>query len=65
MNKHMIKLVDYIRIKHGGNQSEWAREYGIKPTNVTRMLNAKYYVDMTDGTLFIFAKVKIKGEGNV
>jgi hypothetical protein len=60
MNKNMAKLVDYIRLKHGGNGSEWAREYGIDPKNVSRMLKAKYYVDMTDGTLFIFAKCKIK-----
>ena len=59
MNKHMIKLVDYIRLKHGGNGSEWAREYGISPTNVNRMLKAKYYVDMTDGSLFILAKCKV------
>ena len=60
MNKHMIKLSDYIRLKHGGNASEWAREYGIAPTNVNRMLKANYYVDGTDGTLFILAKCKLK-----
>ena len=60
MNKYMIKLADYIRLKHGGNCSEWAREYGIEPTNVSRMLKAKYYVDMTDGSLFIFSKSKLK-----
>jgi len=56
MNQVLAPLIQYIRLKHGGNHSEFAREFGISPKNMSRMLNGSHFVDMRDGTLYIRAR---------
>lgn len=54
MNQQIATLRQYIRLKYGGNRSEFARAYGFSEKNMSRMVNSRrYYVDMTDGTLFL------------
>lgn len=42
----MIKLIDHIQYKHGGNKAAFARTIGIHPANVKKLLASKkpYYV---------------------
>ena len=57
MNQQIATLEQYIKLKYSGNQSEWAREYGIKPSNVSRMVkDHTHYIDMTNGKHFIEAQ---------
>ena len=55
MNQQIAPLRQYIKLKYGGNASEFAREFGIKPSNVGRMYET-HYVDMTDGVMYVRAK---------
>lgn len=65
MNQQLASLKQYIKLKYGGNQSEFARDYGIKPSNVARMFTGLYVVDMTDGTLYLRARnQQLKGANN-
>ena len=56
MKQILAPLKQYIKLKYGGNQSEFAREFGVQPSNMARMMKGSHFVDMRDGTLYIKAR---------
>ena len=62
MNQVLAPLKQYISLKYSGNQSEFARDFGVNPKNMARMLKGSHFVDMRDGTLYIKARNQLKGE---
>ena len=45
-----LPLDQYIKIKYSGNKSEFAREFGLMPQNVNKLLNDRHFV--IDGVLY-------------
>lgn len=56
----MIKLIDHIQYKHGGNKAAFARSIGVDPANVKKLLNAKKPYYWHDGGLYQLAYLDLK-----